>query len=54
MTQFLSVYSAVLVEPSGDLDPISVSHGFPTATEVEVFLRGAERQWPPELLPHQL
>lgn len=54
VTQFYSVYVAVLVNQAGDLEPGSVSHGFPTVSEVEVFLRGARRQWPAELLPHQL
>ena len=54
VTQFYSVYTAVLVDQTGELEAGSVSHGFPTASEVEVFLRGARRQWPPKLLPHQL
>ena len=54
VTQFLTVYCAVLVGDTGGLEPGSVSHGFPTVSEAEVFLRGARRQWPPELLPHQL
>lgn len=54
VTQFYSVYVAVLVDQSGELEAGSVSHGFPTLSEVEVFLRGARRQWPAELLPHQL
>ena len=33
----------------GDLEESSISHGFPSISEVEIYLRGANRQWPCEL-----
>ena len=37
-----------------EIQQYSVSHSFPTLAEAEVFLRGARRQWPRELSPHDL
>lgn len=33
----------------GQLEEGSISHGFPSLSEVEIYLRGAQRQWPCEL-----
>ena len=48
-TQDFSIYSTYLRVAGGSLQRGSVSHAFETAAEVEIFLRGAHRQWPVEL-----
>ena len=50
-TQAYSVYTTYLVTAGGSLQRGSVSHAFESAIEVEIFLRGAHRQWPVELRP---
>ena len=48
-----NIYWGNIADPNTDEDrffPGSVSHAFPSFVEVEVFLRGALRQWPPEQL----
>ena len=51
-TTSFATYIEIVGGPAG-LDPISVSHGFPTRVEVLVFLQGAQRQWPIELLAQE-
>ena len=48
-TQDFSIYITYLRTATGSLQRGSVSHAFETAAEVEIFLRGAHRQWPVEL-----
>ncbi len=48
-TRAYSVYITYLGTAGGSLQRGSVSHAFESATEVEIFLRGAHRQWPVEL-----
>ena len=50
-TQDYLVYITYLGTDSGSLQRGSVSHAFGPAVEVEIFLRGAHRQWPVELHP---
>ena len=39
-----------LVTEGGDFLPESISHGFASLAEVEIFCRGAQIQWPQEIL----
>lgn len=50
-TASFDLYCRILKQHSGggELEPGSVSHSFPTVCEVEIFLRGAHRQWPQAL-----
>lgn len=48
VTTSYSLYVQHLVV-DGQLEAGSVSHAFPTISEVEIYLRGAHRQWPCEL-----
>lgn len=48
-TRDFQIYHDQLIQ-GGSLEEDSVSHGFPTLIEGEVFLRGCQfRRWPPEL-----
>ena len=47
-TSSCELYTAQLCVGT-DLEEGSISHGFPSLSEVEIYLRGAHRQWPCEL-----
>ena len=48
-TASYEVYVEFVIE-QGEFVPESISHGFATLAEVEIFCRGAQIQWPQEIL----
>lgn len=48
-TSRYQVFVELVCAPTG-LSSGCICHGFPSVIEVEIFLRGARRQWPPELV----
>ena len=49
-TAAYEVYVELVIDQAGEFLPESISHGFATLAEVEIFCRGAQIQWPQEIL----